>query len=51
MELDRDAIAKFKAIIRKDYGIELTDEEALDQAIAFYTMMKVVYRPKKELKK
>lgn len=34
----RKELDKFKKIVRKDYGVELTDEQALEQATALLNL-------------
>ena len=45
MHFSQEALAKFKAIYAEDYGIALTDEEALSLATSFFNLMKAVYTP------
>jgi len=45
MQLTKDAIDEFKQIYSEDYGITLTDPQALELATSFFTLMQAVFRP------
>jgi hypothetical protein len=45
MQLSPKAIEDFKKIYREDYGVELTDSEALALAVSFFNLMRVICRP------
>lgn len=45
MSLSPQAIQEFKEIYRLDYGVILTDAEALDLATTFFKLMSVIFRP------
>ena len=45
--VSEQALIKFKQIYLKKYGIELSDEEATEQATNFLNLMKILTRPKK----
>jgi hypothetical protein len=42
------ALAEYKAIYKKQFGEDLSDQEALEQATKLLTLMKAVYRPIKK---
>lgn len=44
------ALKKFKQIYFMKYGIELTDEQATEQAVNLLSLMKILTRPKKKKK-
>lgn len=46
--ISEKALAEFKKIFKEEKGIELSDEEAMEEAIALLTLMNVVYRPIKK---
>ncbi|PIR50180.1 hypothetical protein COU79_00895 [Candidatus Peregrinibacteria bacterium CG10_big_fil_rev_8_21_14_0_10_54_7] len=39
------ALNEFKEIYREDYGITLTDQETLEKATSFFTLMQAICRP------
>lgn len=43
MTLDQEAIDEFKKIYLHEYGIELTDAEAIDYGLRLINLIKVVY--------
>lgn len=43
MQLDQEAIIEFKELYLKEYGIRLSNEEALDYGIRLIKMIKAVY--------
>lgn len=43
-----NALAEYKAIYKKQFGEDLSDQEALEQATKLLTLMKAVYRPIKK---
>ena len=45
MQLTQEALDEFKEIYRQDYGITLTNEQALELAISFFSLMRAVYKP------
>ena len=45
MQLSQDAIHEFKKIYREEYGITLTNGQALELATSFFNLMQAVYRP------
>lgn len=45
MSLSPQAIAEFKQIYYEDYGIALTDAEALELATSFFNLMRVICQP------
>lgn len=45
MGISKEALAKFKEIYRKEYGEDISDEEALKQATSLLRLMKIIYRP------
>jgi hypothetical protein len=46
--LSKESIEEFKEIYKKDYGVDLTNEEATKFATKFLNLMKIVYRPIKK---
>ncbi len=46
--LSKEAIEEFKKIFREEKGVELSDEEAMEEATALLTLFNVVYRPIKK---
>lgn len=48
MLLSEEYITKFTGLMRKHYGVELSREEAYDQATKLLNLVKVVYRPMTE---
>ncbi len=44
------ALIKFKQIYYLKYGIELTDDQATEQAVSLLNLMKILTRPKKKKK-
>lgn len=45
MRLPQEAINKFREIYRKDYGVALNDEQAIEIASSFFQLMKIAYKP------
>lgn len=45
MSISKEALEKFKEIYRKEYGKDISDEEALKQATSLLRLMKIIYRP------
>ena len=45
MRVSPEALEEFKVIYQKEFGIALTDAEALDKAIPLLNLMNAVYRP------
>ncbi len=46
--ISEKALAEYKAIYRKEYGKDISDAEALEQATNLLNLMNVVYRPVKK---
>jgi hypothetical protein len=46
--LSDKALQEFKQIYREEKGAELSDEEAMEEAIALLTLYNTVYRPIKK---
>jgi len=46
--LSDKALKEFKEIWRKEFGTDISDEKATEQAISLLTLMKAVYRPIKK---
>jgi hypothetical protein len=40
-----EQLAKFKALYKKHFGEELTEQDALDKAIKLVRIMEIVYKP------
>ncbi len=45
MKLSKKALDEFKAIYKAEYGVELSDGEALDRGIRLLRLFKAVYKP------
>lgn len=45
MQISKTSLEKFKQIYREDYGITLSDAEALELATSFLNFMRVIARP------
>lgn len=43
--LSKDAIEEFKAIYKKEFGEDISDEEALEKGTELINLFKVIYRP------
>lgn len=43
-----EALEKYKVIYRSKFGKDISDQEALDQAIKLLTLVDIVYRPVKK---
>jgi hypothetical protein len=43
--ISKEELEKFKAIYRKKFGKDISDEEALRQAVSLITLVKAVYKP------
>ena len=43
--VSREALDEFKRIWKREYGAEISDEEAMPKAIALLTLFDVIYRP------
>ena len=41
----KESIEKFRAIYRKEFGVELTDEEATEQVARFLAAARVIFQP------
>lgn len=48
--ISKKALEEFKAIYFKEYGVNLTDEEALPLAINLVELMKIILKPIKKPK-
>ena len=46
--ISKEALEEFKAIYKKEYNEDISDEKALDLATNLLNMMNVVYRPIKK---
>ena len=46
--ISNEALGKYKAIYREEYGEDISDEEALEQAVNLLTLMGAIYRPVKK---
>ncbi len=46
--ISEKALAEFKKIFKEEKGTELSDEEAMEEAVALLTLFNVVYRPIKK---
>lgn len=46
--VSEQALIKFKELYFKKYNIQLSDEEATEQAISLLNLMKVLTKPKKK---
>ncbi len=43
--ISKEALEEYKKIYRKEFGKEISDKDALEQAISLLTMVKAIYRP------
>ncbi len=43
--ISQEALEEFKAIYKNQFGIELSDQDALEKATKLLTLMKAVYKP------
>ena len=43
--LSKEALDEFKVIWRKEFGTEISDQEATDQAINLLTLFNAIYKP------
>ena len=48
MEVSQRQIESFKELYRSRFDVRLTDEEALDQALALLKLVKSTYQPIKQ---
>lgn len=46
----KEGLSKFKVLFKQEFGIELTDKEALERATRLLNLYKVVYLPEKNIK-
>jgi len=46
--LSKDALKEFKVIWRKEFGEDVSDEKATEQATKLLTLMNAVYEPIKK---
>jgi hypothetical protein len=45
MEISQKALEEFKDIWRKQFGEEISDKDAYEEAICLLRLFKVIYRP------
>lgn len=45
MKLSKEAITEFKQIFKEEYGIELSDGEALTKGMLLLRLMKAIHKP------
>lgn len=45
MELSKQAIKDYKEIYKKEFGEEISDEEAREQGARLLNLFKIIYRP------
>ena len=43
--ISEEALKEFKVIYKKEFGIDLSDKDALESATKLLTLMKAVYKP------
>ena len=43
--ISENALEEFKAIYKKEFGEDLSNQDALDKATRLLTLMKAVYKP------
>ncbi len=46
--ISKEALEEYKAIYKEEFGEDVSDEDALKQAINLLSMMNVIYRPLKK---
>ena len=50
MELSKEAIEEYKRIYKAEFGKEISDQEAYEQANDLLELFKIIYRPIPERK-
>jgi hypothetical protein len=45
MQIPKKALKEFKALYKKKFNKELSDQETLEQATSLITLVKAIYRP------
>ncbi|MBU3922995.1 hypothetical protein KJ684_02035 [Patescibacteria group bacterium] len=45
MKLSKEAIDEYKDIYKKEFGEEISDEEAKEQGTKLLSLFKIIYRP------
>lgn len=45
MPLSKEAIEEFKEIYKKEFGEEISDQEALEKATKLLRLIEIVYKP------
>jgi len=48
MQIPEEHLNKFKKLYKKQFGIELSDSEALDKATKLIRLVEIVYKPMTE---
>ena len=43
--ISKKALEEYKTIYRNEFGKDISDKDAMEQAISLLTMMKAIYRP------
>jgi hypothetical protein len=43
--ISNKALEEYKKIYKEEFGVDISDERALEQAINLLTLMKAIYRP------
>jgi hypothetical protein len=43
--ISEEALKEFKAIYKKEFGVDLSDKDALESATKLLNLMKAVYKP------
>ena len=46
--ISKEALEEFKKIWREEQGAEISDEEAMEEAVSLLTMFNAIYRPIKK---
>ncbi|MDE1970033.1 MAG: hypothetical protein KGI50_00425 [Patescibacteria group bacterium] len=46
--ISEEAFEEYKKIYKEEFGADITDEEAMEQATSLLTMMNAIYRPVKK---
>ncbi len=50
MELSKEAVEEFQEIYKKEFGHEISYEEAYERGVKLLTLMKIICRPIKKSK-
>jgi len=48
--ISKEGLTKFKILFKQEFGIDLTEKEAIEKATRLLNLYKVVYLPEKNIK-